>query len=356
MAITTLGRLPAFPQLHFINNNTASRQLNASTTLAATVFMAHKSANITAVTFVVNGVAGTGGTVRARLMNIDASGNPDTGGTIHATESQAVGSTGEKTITFSSPFSVTAGNLYALVLDNTDGAPATNNVTVRLSFTGNAAMCFPYAADFVASWAKSAGGLPCICPKYSDEYVAGVFPGFSGNDTVSFKQDTGTADEYALAFTVPAEIQSDGAEIQINATSASADFLILFIEDSTTLDSIAIDASYLGVTGSNRRIMVKWGAVRTLTTGKTYRISIQPNQTAANVTLSYCVFGSAASRDATFGSAVYLSRRLDGGAWTDFNSGADVRVPQIWPTFIGIETGGGGSSRPFFPFNQSVIG
>lgn len=339
MAIA-LGNLSML-NLAMFRTGTATTALSASTTLVATVFKAHKTANITRARFNVTAVAGTGGTVRARICAVDGSGNADTG-TVYATESAATGTTGDKTITFATPYSVTANTDYALVLDNTDGTPGTNYPTLS-TYTGHNAYAnsFPYFESYVPStWTKRTG-TPCMGPGYSDELVAGVAMMSEGN-SFTFKQDNATADEYANAFTVDSSRTCVGCDLALEIDANTTDFEVVFYEGASTLHTVAFDATNISSITGVRSYRLKWPSAVLCASGNTYRIAVRPSQTTSSVILAYMLYQSTAARDEDLGLTMYCSRRKDAGAWTDFNSGADVRVVSIAPILTSVESAASG--------------
>lgn len=75
---------------------------------------------------------GTGGTLRARLRADDGTANHRPTGADLATASIAPGNpaSGFQTLTFGAPYTVTAGTLYHIHWDNTDGSPTVNYLSL----------------------------------------------------------------------------------------------------------------------------------------------------------------------------------------------------------------------------------
>lgn len=123
--------------------------------------------------------AGTGGTWTLDLYAVNGSGEPT--GSALASQSVAANAVSDvnKTITFSSPYSVTAGTVYALVYTNTDADIAANHFSIDRWWLGNGASAYysgtyvtpkyalsefahGYASSVAGPWTMRAGYLPIL--------------------------------------------------------------------------------------------------------------------------------------------------------------------------------------------------
>lgn len=245
-------------------------------------------------------------------------------------------------------FTPTEGTAYAAVLeydagtaDTIDGA---NNSTFIRSFAPNTDVNLPYSvSDTAGSWAKVAGGWPCITPMYADgTFVSGMEIIIS----VSLQAfNTGdTPDEFANHWTASNDGVCSGALINTRMNVTTGDFsVVLYDSASSILNSVTVDGEAASTTGANRLVQVSWEDVA-ITGGATYRIAILP--TTANDAKCYnSVFVNSAHR-ASFSGPLQKSTRTDAGAWTE----APTEIMGITP-LIGSITG---STTNVAPVNIST--
>ena len=102
-------------------------------------YVAERAGPINAFWIFCPAIAGTGGTVRARIYNEQAAQASRPGSTLRATNTAADTPAANKwiKITFGTPYSCTKGEILWIVIDNTDGVPATNNWSLWTVLTPN---------------------------------------------------------------------------------------------------------------------------------------------------------------------------------------------------------------------------
>jgi hypothetical protein len=145
-----------------------------------------------------------------------------------------------------------------------------------------------------------AGGIPC-----------------SAFNSHSYKQDTGTADEYALEFQVPWPCKVDGAWGVMNTVSASGDLDVVLYDGTTAMTNGTITfPGEHGISNNVRSFLVEFPAEITLQANYTYRLGFKPTQTAQAITVQ-SVDVSNANHWTCWpgGTACNYTTRLDAGSW-----------------------------------------
>jgi len=307
--------------------------LDAAGEMAALIVRCPKAGTIDRFDFNVSTVTNSPDNgLRASIQGVDAAtGLPD--GTVLGATSNAfvtyahTVTTGWKSTNFGEAVTVTRGQLIACVVD-IPSFTASDSVAI-LSVNGNAAG-FPYGIS--ATSTKQGGSLPVFALHYADGYaaVSPFLPGASAHaDTVAYNVNTGTADEWGLAFSLPVPARLSAVSV-VMAVVAGADFEVVVYDSdgSTALATLAHDGDVTVGTGTATYTVPLASAI-TLAANATYRVTIRPT-TTNNVTLRYLPFASLdllATMDG--GTAFYMTSRLNqGGAWTDYNSGT-FRRPRI---------------------------
>jgi hypothetical protein len=206
------------------------------------------------------------------------------------------------------------------------------------------------------SWAHKTGGswatasrLPCVLLEFDDGTYGTLDSAFpvSAVNSHAFKQDTGTADEYALRFQLPFPFKVDGGWALVEAV-ASADFDTIMYDGTTpmTNGSLSVEAGNLASAGTTSAFLPFTfpGEVQ-CAANTTYRLAFKPTQTAANITLrSFDLPDNGYFAAHAFGVEGYLSTRLNEGAWSDTTTRrlfAGIRISSLDD---GAGAGGGGSA------------
>lgn len=175
----------------------------------------------------------------------------------------------------------------------------------------------------------------------------------------TFNSGTGTADEYAIKFTIPAAwgdtykligirgtfTLAAGGSLKVNlyggtdttAANSTGATTEVTIHQDVTLDQDFTGATFSAITD----ILFDEATLVTLYAGATYRIGFQPQNTN-NVTIVFTSVGTEADLDALNGGVdVCKSARLNAGNWTDTETDR-LQVGLIFRDFTEPTGGGGG--------------
>lgn len=211
---------------------------------------------------------------------------------------------------------VTRGELLACVVEFESFA-VSDSVNVRtLNLAANAFMGnTPYPTHFTAAWAKLNDGAVMALVYDDNSYPAilGVYP-FAQIQSYTYNVDTGGADEYGLAFSMPSDVRVGAFYVRANI-AGNAD-LVLYDKDlSTVLETMSIDAN-VRVQAATQYHLARCSTDRLLYANETYILSLKPT-TTTDVTLytgspDSDVISTALDGGNTWG----IANRLNGGTWT----------------------------------------
>lgn len=172
-------------------------------------------------------------------------------------------------------------------------------------------------------------------------YDDDTYPMFDGVQNPSFASVTYNPastpyDEYGLAWTPAAPVRLKAVMAYLALVSANGNYDLVLYQGTTALATKSVDGHVLSlITGTQHQ--VSFDTPINLTAGQQYRLVIKPTVASQGVQLWYSGIASAAELNAWNGPDYYLTRRVDGGAWSD-DSGA---VPWISPIFDQIDDGTG---------------
>lgn len=317
-----------------------SQSLNESTDYVGAVFVARKTEHIDRVNFYFASHSGTADNIAitAYIDHVAATGYPDGGH--HATK-EVIGGWSDGTwctITFDTPYEVTAGVTYAAYIKNTTttpNSPSTDKPTIIFSHVIKNMHLFPttiYSSTGAAD-ARTANSLPCVWPQYSDgEMPKGFWQGIGTVLTVA--SDT-TPDEVATCFTVANPWIIKGALLFLTMPDGG-DFSVNLYEDAdstthsdTPVTTVTLDEDVLNA-NSYGWINVEFPDY-SCHAGHTYRISVLPTTTTAAWTIMDFTYPSLAAMNAFTGYPIYEAVRTNGGDnnWTAYNTGTFKFVPII---------------------------
>lgn len=292
--------------------------------------------------------------LRASFQGVSATtGLPDgvvLGGTNNAfvTYAHAV-TTGWKSTNFGETVTVTKGQLIACVID-IPSFTVGDSVTMKHVSLAGATPGFPYGVSAVST--KQTATTPIIGLHYTDGYFLASLQGppILAWASLTYASNTGTADEWGLAFSVPVSCVLDAVAVWL-AVAAGANFeVILYDAADVALVTLAHDGDVTGSTNT-RLYQLQLPTAITLTAGATYRLTIRPT-TTTTLALIYWTFQSLDLLNTMgLGSSAYMTSRLDqAGAWTNYNSGT-FRRPAIFLNFSqfddAVSAGGGEHSAVF---------
>jgi hypothetical protein len=348
LTLVDYGGIP-IENIHKLESSTTDTYvaLNDAADYVGSVFVARKTANIDRVNFFIPAAySNTSSTkVTAYIDHVAATGYPDGGH--HATQELAgpFSLTALNTITFGTPYQVTAGTTYAVYLVNTSATPATYTESIWGYRVCRGSHLFPMVIyNTTASDTRQAQALPAIFPQYSDGEIPDGFT--RGNATVVTVASDTTPDEIANCFTVANSWVCKGAMVYLVIPN-NGDFSVNLYEDTSStahtaaIRTVALDEDILNA-NSYGWIYVEW-ADYTCTPNHTYRISVLPTTTTAGFTILDYTFSSLATMTASINYPCYEAVRTDAGDWTPYNTGT-FKYTNIVPLMGNLSIFGGSST------------
>lgn len=322
--------------------------MNASGEKAVAIIRVPKSGTLTRFEALISSVSNAPDNgLRFSFQDVDLStGQPD--GVVDQSATVASGSVTAGWLNpgnFGSSRSVTRGDYLACVLDYPTFTAGDNLNASSWQIAFNQ---LPYGIIDASS--KSGNSLVCAL-LYDDGTYAYLpfFPGASVISTQGFNNATAAADEYGVAFTP--DVPMTVSEVMLSlAIAAGADFdLVLYDSSDNVLATLSHDGN-VTFTSSQGLVRLPLGSAVDLTAGQLYRLTIKPT-TANSVTISYAQYPSSdIMRDTSdAGTDFYLTRRVDAGAWTDFNNVTDgFRQPFLSLGLSRLDNGAGAVAGSIF--------
>lgn len=236
-----------------------------------------------------------------------------------------------RTNTLTSSYTCTRGEHLAAVIKYTSGTISATQSSTFGQYWSNltnigGANAFPYALQHNNTGATFA--KQDYVPLFAYESASKIYgyPGTDG-DTTQFSSDS-TPNEYALNFSLSSSFCSTftlkGAQFVGRTDAATKTFKVLLYSGTSVIatvgpDSGAFDSDALVANSGYRafRGLFTDTTLPTLTCGSTYRISLQPQETASNVNLNSIIVNANSDLAAWPGGiGWYLSTRT-GAGWTD---------------------------------------
>jgi hypothetical protein len=234
-------------------------------------------------------------------------------------------------ISFSSPASLTAGQLYHVVFRDVDPSPTSNYVSVNGLFTFADQTVWQPAlanADWAnliyqgGSWSASRGtGAGTITPIMQLNYASGAVGGLGYMEVWSATAKTVSGSRQAReTFTVSGASRSvSGAAARLKRTAGSGPLEVrLETSGGTLVDDCTIPASSFPTTGYGAWAGCSFSSARTLASGQAYHLVLS----AASGT-SYSLFVIREGSMYGFGPATYFSDGYaqydDGSGWGGFD-------------------------------------
>lgn len=252
-------------------------------------------------------------------------------------------STWYRTGTLSANRAVSAGDLFAMVIEY-DGSGRLSSDSITLAMNGiiGTSSNFGFGTSMVktgGSWA-AANHTPNVVFECSD----GTFGTFvatcpvSAWNTHSFKQDTASADEYAMAVQVSSPVWCDGMFICVGA-AFNTNFNLIFYTGTTATETKAVDGhSVLYGSNTNNPLWVPFSQARQLVPGTQYYIAVQPTGTTANLNVYSADVNAAGHLDCWPGGQNWtFSTRVDSGSW---DAATTTRRLLAGLSIAGVDSGG----------------
>ena len=315
--------------------------------------------DITKVHFRFGAVTKAGGsTLTISMQDLDLANGPpsqpdgtqDQTITVANADASFVSNTWYSSAAFSANRTVANGAAICMVWEYASFAGADSVVINGFTGDGNSTH-MPSTSLYTASWAVNTSA-----PNLILEYTDGSFgtlgptrfavPAASAINTHSIALDTGTADEYALAFQVPVNMKVDAVWITALFGSSTANCEIILYEGTTpmTNGTITVDANAIAATSSGRVHVANFAEELTLTANTTYYLAVRPTVNGQSVSI-YSVDVSTANMFQAFagGPNWNYTTRLNQGSWaaqtTTRRMLYGLRISSI------VSSAGGGSGR-----------
>ena len=346
MTIPTYKRVDTTP----MTGGTNGVLMDASGEKAAVILRAPKAGDLSKVWF-RTGTVTTGDTLKVSFQDVDATtGMPDE--TADQYRTVVIGDTDDN-------IGVTTGIISSTGADGGVKRTVTKNELVAIVFEFNSYVAgnlyiayadgigssggpqFPYVAQKVGAgptWAKvGLASLPAIAIEYSDGTYEcfGAMPLLS-HTAVTYASNTATADEYAMAFSLPFACRVVGMGCMIDM-DGDTDFILY--EGTTVRASVSMDKDSGRSSTSTGVLEVLFDASYDITASTAYRIAVKPT-TTTSVQIVTFEFSSAAILDSLEGGQeFYHSSRVDAGAWDGDDT---ARRPAFWLLIGGIDVSAGG--------------
>lgn len=317
---------------------------------AAYVFKAEQSSSIDSIRWYLIGVAeagysaGDGGTEQWELRTVDGSYMPTSTVLATSTSANAGVNTGYRVSTFPSPYTVTAGSYYALVVNNIHANPTDNYFSVdNLLDWNNTPPVNPRFEDDANAWklvwsraAVSSGAwsainrTPILDITYGNAQHQGQgyleVWGLGGSDGTNRADGTNRVREL---ITPASTINVTHVGLRLCKTSGGTNALSVRLETSagSEIETVTIAAASIpnfsgSIRNGNAWVEVAFASTRTLTAANTYHLEC--STTASTI----YHFEASAHGTGSYHSSTYFNegrmQKYNGSAWSNVLNGSGV--------------------------------
>lgn len=225
---------------------------------------------------------------------------------------------------FDAARAVVKGEIVAAVIDFPSFV-AGDSLNVMAYVSLSAILGYPYC---IHNGTESASTGSTFAVMYDDDtwgYLnnALTLPA-SAVTTATFQVGTGTADEYGMSFTLPGPATCKGMVTIVNMVAAGTTECLLY-QGTTVKRTATVDHDILASNSLTPLFYIEWDdGDFDLDPNTVYTIAVRPTA-AVNIAISYYTWPSLAIVQGALvgGNNIYLSRRLDQGAWQHFNNETD---------------------------------
>lgn len=290
-------------------------------------------------------------TLRGGFYTVDGSGLPTTtayGGMVAGTLGVDPGSNAAFSVAVGTDAAGTEGDMVAATIEF-DSTAGNLNIAGNGSGTG-VRNCYVVHEAPSGTLTKQTG-TPVFAIGYDDgtyEPIIGAYPFTTGLTTTGFNSGTGTADEYALKFTVPFKCRLKGMMVML-ACAAGANFEYINYNGTSPVSGMtgSMDGDHVNNTGMGI-IPLLWSTTEVLAANTVRYLSIRPT-TTNNVTVARgTVAASGVMGAVPGGGSWFTTTRLDNtGSWDETRT---TEYPFILPIFDQLpdDAGGGASFKNFY--------
>jgi hypothetical protein len=296
------------------------------------------------------GLVTTGATLDVRVETVDATTGHPTGTLVNAGSNASLvvanaDDNTSKTVTFTTPASVTEGDVIAIFISNPGASFGNMNLLASAERPGT--MGFPYQVQYAsAAWTDATRNLSIVA--VYDDGSKQNFGGNSATNILATSVNTGTTpDEIGNVFTLSVPLTCCGLWLDTQSSFTGNFELVLYDSSNTVLKSVSVDSDQRGNAAS--AYYKGYTADVSLAAG-TYRIVAKPT-TATNITVVEVVHAS--NNDLAvldLGATCYKTVRTDAGAWTD----TTTRRIQIGILVKGVDDGASSGSSLYTRSVQMV--
>lgn len=311
--------------------NTGTILMNSSTDKCGATLCVEKSGTINRIGFWVAADVGTPPDYKVGTWNVDDAGEPDEasvygGSALEEFTPSAPGNW--QWVTLSTPATAVKGDFIAIgIVAGTTPPSGSNNISVQEYF-GHSDVLLPKAArSSTGAWILDQR-QPAMSLKYDDDVVPSVLPAVDATlRGASFDSNT-TPDEVGVKFVPPLDMTIEGVRIALVFTGNDTRTIKLYSSDDTLLASVAItDPDHAGGGANGAFKVLQFDAAVDLTAGETYRITVLPETTSADVHVGMfeCVDSDSKDAIASGWSTWEKTERADAGDWTE----TPLHVPLI---------------------------
>jgi hypothetical protein len=229
-------------------------------------------------------------------------------------------------VALANSYTLARGELFAIVIEYSSGTIDGSNFgqfDAALNNVDSPSMPYVIGATAAgpATWTAPFTGAPLLAYKSASKVYG--YP-VETIGAVNFSSDS-TPDEYAMAFTIPAEWYTGytvaGLRANLQFPTAGKTINVVLYSGTTVLQTVAWDTDNARNQGNGGALLEVYFTDTTLAAldgGTQYRIAIQPQDTGTLVNVPTLGMDSANDRQAwAAGANCYLSTRTNAGAWTD---------------------------------------
>lgn len=309
------------PSLGTFGVNAGPLIINQAGDLAALLFEIPKTGTVTGMKFITASVT-TGCTIRGTIQTISPTTSIPTGTLYDANATGTVvvangASSTTFTVTFAGNVSATKGDVVALVLDVSSGAPSALQIrsfTPKLLLAPTSYKITTGVGSFVINAA-----VPSICLTYNTGDFVAEASMFTVTTTRSASTTT-SPDEIGNKFTAPFNCECDGFAFQPGTpANFKATDIVLYDSANNVVATKSLSASlYIGIGSSIVR--ERWPTPVNLKKGQVYRIVAKPT-TSTTWTGLFAELSTFAVRAQDLIDISHAkTSRTDAGAWTDDTS------------------------------------
>lgn len=251
-------------------------------------------------------------------------------------------------------YAVARGEFIAIVIEPV-GTPDVSNMgsfTVAYSGPPNARQALPYAISNNAGSRTRSLNQPVYGYKSASKVYGTLYQSFTQS---TYSVETAGADEWAMWFQLDSgygdTFRVVGLRALIQTPAATKSLLVNLYSGTTVLQNITWDTDVVVAVGSvNRNFEIYFDetSLTDLSFGTEYRLGFAPQDTSSAFALT-AMYVSTAAELAPYpgGGDIYISKRVDSGAWTDETNGrllVDLIIDD-WTEPAGGGGGGTGISR-----------